>query len=294
MSPKKKNRHQYFNVDIGKINALSSSLVINDGLVSNQSKTVAIAGTSLGQASDSNIKSGPENVPGKLASQGVATSNSSSSSKGEQGPMLAIRKDAPSINYSRRASKDLALQAASSLGSKKEALDMLNEDVSANSSKDAIASTVKTWEEFHAAWFGVTVPVLPLTIDKMQAVSSMFKKGRYRSYKNYMSAIKDQHIGAGFVWDQGLDRASRKITRSVLRGIGPAKQAGTLDVIKVAGLKLGPEPLVASGPLGPGNLMLAGSFWLTREIELSLALAKHVEFNVERETVNWLLPAKKN
>ena len=36
-------------------------------------------------------------------------------------------------------------------------------------------------------------------------VSALFKLGGYRSYKNYISRIKDLHITSGFLWHSGLD-----------------------------------------------------------------------------------------
>ena len=61
-----------------------------------------------------------------------------------------------------------------------------------------------TWSDFHRTWFGDEV-VLPLYPDKIEAVSAMFKKGCYRSFKNYMAAAKAAHIDAGYPWSLLLD-----------------------------------------------------------------------------------------
>ena len=204
--------------------------------------------------------------------------SSSSSKETSKQIVLAPRKDAPAINYSRRASKELALSAASSKEAKEAAMGELESDVLANSAKDSRRTLLKTWEEFHYSWFGESCEMLPLTLHKIRCVGAMFKKGGYRSFKNYLSAVKDLHIMTGHPWTIQLDRSSRNVSRSVLRGIGPARQAGTMDVSKLPLTEVSVEPVVEGGPIGPLNLIIVGSFWLTREIEISLALTKNVFF----------------
>ena len=54
---------------------------------------------------------------------------------------------------------------------------------------DTTESYVKTWTDFHQAYWGgirrEKLDVLPLTPMKMHTVGSFFKKGTYRSAKNY-------------------------------------------------------------------------------------------------------------
>ena len=43
-------------------------------------------------------------------------------------------------------------------------------------------------------------PVIPLTPRSLVATGSLFKKGGYRSFANYISAMKGRHIEEGFLW----------------------------------------------------------------------------------------------
>ena len=50
------------------------------------------------------------------------------------------------------------------------------------------------------AWSGPSVEVLALVRAKVFAVCTMFRAGGYLSVENYLSTIKDLHIGEGFDW----------------------------------------------------------------------------------------------
>ena len=154
----------------------------------------------------------------------------------------------------------------------------------------------KTWAEFHEAVFGDanegTLPVLPLTHEKIMAVSALFKSGGYRAYKNYLNAAKNKHL-QHFEWTTMLGKIARDAARSVLRGIGPARQSATLDINAVFKLKDDGEPLVEHGPVGAINMIILGMFFLLREIEASLSLASSVSIEPNSKRVTWNLPATK-
>ena len=209
-------------------------------------------------------------------------------------PKLGDRWDAPVLVPTRRACKAKALSVVMSAASKAEALRALTADVSAASSSTTLDSMLATWTLFHKSWFGSDSDPFPLTCDRIAAVSSMFKAGVYRSFANYMSRAKDRHVELYKSWPDDLARAARRCTRSVLRGIGPAKQAGVLDMQAIKLLQLSDAPLTPSGPVGPGNLMEMGTFWLPREIEVSLALLSSVTHDVSATTYTWNLPASKS
>ena len=57
---------------------------------------------------------------------------------------------------------------------------------------------VEVWRKFHCWWFGSDIPVLPLAVEKIKAISSLFKVGGYKSYRNYLSRIKEEHLRAGY------------------------------------------------------------------------------------------------
>ena len=66
---------------------------------------------------------------------------------------------------------------------------------------------------------------------------------------------------------------------SITRGIGPARQSAPINVVDVWNLDMPWEPLAAGMPLGGKLLLVAGAFFCTREIELSLALRCHFSVN---------------
>ncbi len=88
-----------------------------------------------------------------------------------------MRGDAPAVKRARKASLPDALTAAASQASRDDALDDLEYDKVANSSRAARQSTWLTWGRMHQSWFGTTVPVLPLSVSKIRAVAAMFKAG---------------------------------------------------------------------------------------------------------------------
>ena len=146
---------------------------------------------------------------------------------------------------------------------------------------DRGVALIKTWTSFHMAWFGPSVEVLPLVPAKVFAVCAMFRAGRYRSVENYLSRIKDLHIGEGFDWSMCLERTFRKSKRAVNRGIGPARQSAALDLV------------CARGPVGLRNLIVVGCFWMLRELEISCAKVCHLEVDLVHYWVDWTLAVSK-
>ena len=69
------------------------------------------------------------------------------------------------------------------------ALKDLVDDMYASSSRAPRDALLRTWPKFHRQWYGPEVDVLPITEDKLLKVSSIFKKGGYKSVKNYLSQI---------------------------------------------------------------------------------------------------------
>ena len=96
------------------------------------------------------------------------------------------------------------------------------------------------------------------------------------------------------MWTQQLDRGARDASRSVLRGIGPARQAAEFELFALlvqVPLDLD-DPVTRSGPTGPGRMLCAGTFWVLREIELSFAKVRHISIAPDG-SVSWDLPVSK-
>jgi hypothetical protein len=202
------------------------------------------------------------------------------------------RKDAPIINYSRGASSS---KSHNSDFNRSELLERLESDVSARSAQSSNNSLTKTWTKFHHEWFlGKTEP-FPITSEALKAVAALFKARGYRSFENYLSRAKREHILFGFAWTQELDIIARDCVRSVTRGVGPSRQSAEFDLVKIVALEIGTDPVCDDGPVNPKAMCVLGSFFLTREIEISLAFAVHFRI-IDGPTgpeVEWRLPVSK-
>ena len=187
--------------------------------------------------------------------------NASASSVSRHTPEITSgRSDAPLLRLFNRGDRGVALSLASSAKTRELALDGLLTAMFAPSAANSQDSWIKTWTSFHMAWFRPSVEVLPLVPAKVFAVYATFRAGGYQFVENYLSKIKDLHIGEGFDWSMGLERALRKSKRAVNRGIGLARQLAPLDL--GAGFKAlkyrSSAPVCYRGPVGLRNLLVAG------------------------------------
>ena len=134
------------------------------------------------------------------------------------------RSDAPVIRNVRRGSATEAISSYHSAG-ESALVEELIQDRIAKSSYASAASLLGTWHRFHHEAFdtpAATPSAIPVTIRSIIVVGALFKRGGYRSFENYVSAIKGAHIEAGFDWTQLHAHTTRWATRSVGRGVGPA------------------------------------------------------------------------
>lgn len=101
----------------------------------------------------------------------------------------------------------------------------LRQDRVARSSTDIAPTLLGAWRTFRAEALGETIPWLPITPAILVAIGSLFRTGGYRSFPNHITAVRDAHIEANRYWDQLLEHTMTWVSRSVLRGIGPALQS---------------------------------------------------------------------
>ena len=113
----------------------------------------------------------------------------------------------------------------------------------------------------------------PPTPAAWRALSACLKKGTYHSAKNYLSAYKVEAERRGYTIDSWTARAITDYGRSCTRGLGGPIKAAPLPFEALEHLPYHEPPVVAQGPLGPRNFIIMGSWWLTREVELSTAWA---------------------
>ena len=159
-------------------------------------------------------------------------------------------------------------------------LDDLHRDVLAPSSRATQEALWRTWASCHTRWWGLAVPVLPLTVQKLEAVAAQLKFGGYRSAPNYMSAAKRKHCEAGFPWNDMLARCHTDCLASTQRGIGPPHQCAELDLQAIHDLdfasgELAEDSLHASiadeGPVCPRAWCTLAAFHMMRGAESAAA-----------------------
>ena len=190
-------------------------------------------------------------------------------SSGTQWPsaQLAGRDDTPLIAYSTRARP---LHTPHDEESKEKLFVELASDVHARSSVASQQSMLSTWTRLHARWFGSKSSPFPTCPLAVRAIASQMKLAGYRSFGNNLSRAKREHINAGGTWNQLLERVGADCVKSVMRGLGPARQSAPYPLEQVAILSLNEQLLVEQGAVNPRALAVLGAWFLTREIELSL------------------------
>ena len=166
----------------------------------------------------------------------------------------AGRHDLPVAAYSRRAAPKRALETLHSSGGRDQLLAELQRDFTAASATNGEASLLATWNNCHVEWFGDSLPAFTITVDSLLAISALFERAGYRSYPNYLSAVKAEHIMRGHAWSQILDLLGRWCTRSVLRGIDPPRQSCAIDILKVHAIPSYKDPVIEGGPISRGEI----------------------------------------
>ena len=151
---------------------------------------------------------------------------------------------------------------------------------------------MKTWTSFHQAWFG-DLPILPLTPDIIRRVSAAFKDGKYSTYPNYMSRMKDAHTEAGHPWTPLLERAATNARRSVLRHIGPPVGAMALPLASIALLPWISTPSSSYLPINIIPMIIIASMFMLREVEVSALRLRHVCLDTVRRTIRLYLASSK-
>ena len=126
----------------------------------------------------------------------------------------AARSDVPNVRNLRRGSASVAVSELQHHGLH-QLVNELIEDRYAKTSKGPLASYRVTWTKFHRLVYGPDAPIIPLTVECIVAVASLFKKGGYRGFGNYMTAVKALHIEADHPWSDLLGHTVTWVTRSV-------------------------------------------------------------------------------
>ena len=202
------------------------------------------------------------------------------------------RQDFPLIRSIDKAAASNALRSCGTPSQLRGALDDLFEDMCAATSRAPRDALLRTWFKFHEQWFGKETEVLPLTEDKVLKIAALFKRGGYKSVKNYFSRIKDHHVMSGFDWSDKLDTVFKKCTRSVLRGLGgPSRSEAFNFSTVVSELQGKTKQLAGEGPVNPAALIVAATLFMLREVQQSAVELTDVTFNEGSVTLK--LPVSK-
>ena len=202
------------------------------------------------------------------------------------------RHDMPVVRKIDRAAMATAQEKISTGTGRRDALDALVNDFYASSSQAPRTSQLKTWERYHATWYGDQVPVWPLSEQSLVRVSALFKLGGYKSFKNYLSRAKDHHISLGFEWSDKLDAVARKCSRSVLRGLAGSTRSMDFDLVRISShLPHGSYALDECGPAHPKAMVVTATLFLLRELEASAIDLEDVVFDDAKVTLH--LPVSK-
>ena len=100
-------------------------------------------------------------------------------------------------------------------------MEALDGDVFAKSSAAPQRSLLATWVRYHQRWFGQESQPFPTWPMAVKAVAAHIKDSDYRSFANYVSRAKREHLAFGGEWSRLLVITAHESTRSVCRGIGP-------------------------------------------------------------------------
>ena len=111
----------------------------------------------------------------------------------------------------------------------------------------------------------------------------------------YLSKAKEQHILAEFERSPLLELVSKQAIRSVLRGLGTARQSLPFHVGEALDVLGQPDvvQLPEGSPMGWANLIVIGTYFVMREVELAFAKVAHVKIDREEKKLTLLLPVSK-
>ena len=175
-----------------------------------------------------------------------------------------------------------------------EAADLFQADIHAQSSRPAVKAKLNTVER--ALQYFELLP-LPPSVQKIHAIGTVLKAGKYKSAEGYLREYKGLCERSGHGFDGPLNRALKDAIRSCQRGLGGPVRALPLPFEKLRDLPGDDGPWSAGGPLFPRNLVVVGSWFMMRELEISTlkcGMVQIVESEVLGEPrVSCSLPASK-
>ena len=174
-----------------------------------------------------------------------------------------------------------------------DALAQFDQDVLATTTRRSEDAKTRTLQNMCRQW---GLDLLPLTRAKMRIVGASLKAGGYRSASQYLYLAKKLHERDDHAFGPDLHQALAEARRSCERGMGPSHRMEGLPLDRLGHLPREETLLVPGGPWAPRRALVAGTWWLTREVELASAPARMVTFRRAsdgRLAATWQLPASK-
>ena len=154
------------------------------------------------------------------------------------------------------------------------------------------------WKTIEAALKRWRFAPFPPTLDKLVALGAALKSGGYQSAESYIFFYRTASERQGHPFDSIMNRAVTDIIRSCRRGRGGVVKPTALPLLRLNELDPSSDDhFVPHGPVGAACAMIAGAWFLAREVELSTARAALIEFSTDgfgKPIVRWRLPASKN
>ena len=102
-----------------------------------------------------------------------------------------------------------------------------------------------------------------------KAVAATLKAGAYRSAAVYLQVYRLAAERRGYDITPLLARDLKDYRRSCARGLGGPVRPRPLPIENLGHLSASREPWAVGGPVNPRASIIAGTWWLCREVELS-------------------------
>ena len=200
------------------------------------------------------------------------------------------RRLAPALLPFARGSLARACAAVASSARRQEAVREIEEGAFAKTTRRTNNSR---WQTLRKLARTGSVALVPASVDTVKLMAGALRKGRYRSRPAYLSILKRRHQLAGFVWGPELEVTAKEMARSLQRGLGPAKRAGTVRLEEFLGREATPEPVTAGGSAWPLDCFAVAVFWMLRGAEAAALLVEQVSFQREGPSATLELGATK-
>lgn len=198
-----------------------------------------------------------------------------------------LPKQAKPSEKSAKPSRRRALEVMKSKKAMKEAMESVENDYFANSSR--VARSAKR-HAVHSILGAAYKSVMPLSPEKLRALAGALRTSGYKSAHTYLAEAKLAHIEKGWDWTNLLDRHFRLCTKAVKRGVGPAKKAPEVAEDLWKAHPLLPDDGQSQGKVKWAPLLFAcGVHWMMREIEIAALTSKNVTFDDKSRlvTLTW-------